>query len=296
MKIVQSYWSKPSQKKKELNQFDRNSGGWLDVKYYYYSWVLSCLQFNKYYDKVELVTDKQGYDLLINKLNLPYTNVTVALDAINDYHPDLWALGKIYAYGIQNEPFLHVDGDIYIWDKFDERIERGSLVCQNIEQIIEYNKYFNQLCSKFNFIPLELHKSRNHNTVIKVANAGILGGTDIAFLKEYVNKAFQFVDKNRDKLNKLDDLGYFNMIFEQFLFFALSEEKKKEVTCLLPKETGTFDGLADFFGVPTRTKYIHTLGFYKRREMVCDLLELKLQEDYPDYYYLIKKLIYTYEI
>ena len=296
MKIIHSYWSKPSLKKKKLNQFDRNSGGWLDVKYYYYSWVLSCLQFSKFYDKVELVTDQQGYDLLINKLNLPYARVDVVLDDINDYHLDLWALGKIYAYGIQEEPFIHVDGDIFIWDRFEDRIENGSLVCQNIEQIIEYNKYFNHLSSKFNFIPLELHKSRIQNKVIKVVNAGILGGTNINFFKNYVNKAFEFVDKNIDKLHKLDDLGYFNMMFEQFLFYALSEEKKSDITCLLPQENGTFDGLADFSGVPIRTKYIHALGFYKRKQNVCDLLELKLQEDYPEYYFLIKKLLLTHEL
>lgn len=38
------------------------------------SWALSCLQLKQSYDKVELVTDSEGAELLINKLHLPYTS------------------------------------------------------------------------------------------------------------------------------------------------------------------------------------------------------------------------------
>ncbi len=106
MKIIQSFWSKPSYKKKNVKLHDRNNGGWTDKKYNYFSWALSCLQFRKYYDDVELITDEIGYNILIEKLKLPYTKVDVCLDKINHYHEDLWALGKIYAYSIQNTPFI----------------------------------------------------------------------------------------------------------------------------------------------------------------------------------------------
>jgi hypothetical protein len=68
MKIVHSFWSKPGQSKIKT-EFGRSDGGWLDRKYYYMSWALSCLLFRKLYDKVELVTDKAGEDLLVQKLD-----------------------------------------------------------------------------------------------------------------------------------------------------------------------------------------------------------------------------------
>ena len=43
------------------------------------SWVLSCLSLRNYYDDVELYTDKLGYELLIEKLRLPYTYVHVGM-------------------------------------------------------------------------------------------------------------------------------------------------------------------------------------------------------------------------
>jgi len=75
-------------------------GGWSDKKYNYMSWAFSCLQFKKYYSEVELITDKLGKELLIDKLELPYTSVKVELDQLNSYHSDLWALGKIVKYNL----------------------------------------------------------------------------------------------------------------------------------------------------------------------------------------------------
>ena len=52
---------------------------------------ISCNQLRRYYDDVTLVTDSQGYDVLINKLHLPYTDVIVSLDCLNHYNPNLFA-------------------------------------------------------------------------------------------------------------------------------------------------------------------------------------------------------------
>ncbi len=296
MKIVQSYWSKPSLKKEGLNASDRNKGGWSDKKYNYMSWTLSCLQFKKYYPDIELVTDSLGYDLLINKLELPYTNVEVCLDNLNKYHPDLWALGKIYAYSIQKEPFIHADGDIFIYDKFGQAMEESELVAQNAEKGFGYyNDVFNQIKESFNYVPNILEESNNRNKQINAINAGILGGVDIDFFSSYTKEAFKFVDDNLTYLDKID-IGMFNTIFEQFLFNALAEKDKKEINYYLMDVNHAFDGLADFTGLPNKTKYIHTVGIYKSIKYIGDLLEYRLLTDYPDYYYKILNLIRTNQI
>lgn len=98
------------------------------------SWALSCLQLKQFYDEIELITDSEGADLLINKLHLPYTSYLTTLDKLNDENPAIWTLGKIAAYEMQQEPFIHVDGDIYIWKPFPKRIENAGIVAQNIEK------------------------------------------------------------------------------------------------------------------------------------------------------------------
>jgi hypothetical protein len=296
MKIVQSLWVKPSLKKENINLSDRNKGGWLDKKYNYMSWALSCLQFKKFYDKVELVTDSLGYDLLINKLELPYTNVDVSLDHLNDYNPDLWALGKIYAYSIQKEPFIHADGDIFVYKKFDDSFENSALICQNIEKGFDfYNGVFKSIEENFDYIPDYLIESKIKNNQIIAVNAGLLGGSHLDFFKEYTDESFRFVDRNIANLDKID-VGMFNVIFEQFLFRAIAEKKKVDINCYLENVNHAFDGLADFTSLPDKGKYIHTVGHYKGIQYIGDLLEHRLLTDHPDYYYRIMNLIRTNQI
>jgi len=79
MRIIQSYWSKPFNMCK-TNENAR--GGWCNPTFFYMSWALSCITLRRFYRNVELYTDQVGADLLINKLELPYTKVHVVLDKI----------------------------------------------------------------------------------------------------------------------------------------------------------------------------------------------------------------------
>ena len=263
MKIVQRYWSKPALKKTNLNNTDRSAGGWLNRKTNYMSWALSCLQFRKFYDEVELVTDQLGYDLLISKLGLPYTSVRVILDDLNHYHPDLWALGKIYTYSVQDKPFIHADGDVYIWGKLFSEMDNAPLYAQNVERFEEFYKpVFTSIVSNFMYVPPVLldFERRNGSAAI---NAGVIGGYDISFFKEYAKGAFEFVDRNLDNLNKIN-IGKFNPIFEQSYFYALAEQKSNPVECLFKdQKNNSFDGMADFTGVPGKVKFIHAMAGYK---------------------------------
>ena len=119
-RIVQSYWSKAYQ--------NTPNSGWAFRESHYMSWALSCLQLKQFYDEIELVTDSEGADLLINKLHLPYTSCLTILDKLKNENPAIWALGKIAAYEVQQEPFIHVDGDIYIWKPFPKRIEEAGIL------------------------------------------------------------------------------------------------------------------------------------------------------------------------
>lgn len=296
MKIVQSFWTKPGLKKDNFNSSDRNNGGWVDKKYNYMSWALSCLQFTKYYKDVELVTDKDGYELLINRLGLPYSKVSVVLDDLNEYHPDLWALGKVYAYGLQDSPFIHADGDIFIYEKFGDHFESSPLLAQNIEEGFNfYNEVFKHIQGNFSYMPAVLFDSIQRNNYIISVNAGIIGGTDVEFFKDFTKSAFEFVDRNVEHIAKVNT-GMFNTIFEQFLFHALAEAKQKEVNYFVTSINHAFDGLAEFTGTPGRIKYVHTVGVYKKIKHVADLLACRLLNDYPDFYYRIINLIRTNQI
>lgn len=296
MKIVQSLWSKPSLKKTHLNSSDRSIGGWSDRKYYYMSWALSCLQFKEFYEEVELVTDRYGYDLLVNKLELPFTNVQVVLDDLDHYHADLWVLGKIFTYGIQQKPFIHADGDVFIWERFDERFENAHLLCQNIEQGFDfYSKCFAEIKNHFHFIPSTLTNSIKKNNQIIAINAGIIGGRDLDLFHEFSKKGFDLVDTNIDKIQNIN-IGDFNAIVEQFLFYSMAKEQNKKIEYLLSSVNQSYDGLADLAGAPRRIKYVHPVGNYKRVKQIGELVRFHLQTRHPYHYYKIISLLHTYQI
>ena len=285
MKIVHSYWSKP------YFNVESDKGGWYHNMFHYMSCALSCLTFSKYYD-VELVTDKAGKELFVDKMNLPYSSVRVVLDDLDNYPPYLWAIGKLYTYSIQTEPFIHVDNDIYVWDKFDEDFVESSIVAHNLEMAYPMNKeFFFDIMQKFSYIPQQLIETFNEfNDVVEI-NAGVFGGSDLKFFNEYSTEAFKFVDANINQIINLKRPGMFNIIYEQFLFYALATRANKEIKYLIDRQIDeNFLGVTDFWETPKKTKYIHAVGMYKSWYIIGEQMAQRLWFEYPKYYELIVDL------
>lgn len=73
MRIIQTFWSGG----RDPLQYGY---GWRHAEHNLMSWALSCCSLREHYDQVELYTDQRGYDVLIEKLHLPYTAVHVVYD------------------------------------------------------------------------------------------------------------------------------------------------------------------------------------------------------------------------
>jgi len=288
MRIVQTFWS--GKKQDPLKSYY----GWAAPKYHWLGWILSSNQLIKYYDEVELYTDKQGYDILINKLRLPYTKVHVGLDELNTYDSDLWALPKIYTYSLQDEPFLHVDGDVFVWERFSDDLLTSPLIAQNLERETKhYQRMLEGLNKHILFYPPEIQEEFDKGETVKMFNMGITGGNNIAFFKEYVKKAFDFVDQNAAVLDKICRFN-FNIFFEQLLFYCLAQKENQEVGCLIKKvleDRGYgYKDLGAFEEVPLRRKYLHLLGNFKRDKSICRNMETYILHEYPEYLERLWKL------
>ena len=289
MKIVQSFWSKPS----ESNIADRNKGGWRHQKYFYMSWALSCLTLKRIYDKIELVTDKKGYELLIEKLKLPYTTVKVELDDLNHYPENLWAISKIYSYSIQEEPFIHVDGDVYLWSPFGEEIEKANLIAQHLDvDTGHYSEALQEIKSNNFFLPDVITNNLGKQLKIESINAGIIGGRDIEFVKLYCEAAFNMINKNMIKQNSHFTASLYALFYEQYLFSCLAKAQKKEITYYLNlNDFSESFILQDFQNKYHDTfKYVHMINFNKLKLEFCHELEAQLYMEFPGFYEIIHEL------
>ncbi|MFV8369602.1 DUF6734 family protein [Flavobacterium sp. LB2R40] len=284
MKIIQSFWSG--------NQTDfTNNYGWYSYKYNWLSWILSCHQLVKYHKEVQLYIDSFGYEILITKLHLPYTKVHVLLDDLNNYHKDLWAISKIKTFQMQDEPFLHVDGDVFVWESLTDRFKNYDLVTQNLEITTEYyGKMWDDIFPNLKFIPTEM-KNYINKTSNLACNMGIIGGNDLNFFKEYTKTSIDFVDKNIGSWSCINSFN-FNIFFKQVLFYEFAKIKKKKVDFLFEEisNDNAYQGFGDFHKVPNKS-YLHLLGIFKKNASVCKAMEIYVMKYYSESYSKITKLI-----
>lgn len=295
MKIIQSFWTKPFAQSYTGDRDNRPDGGWLNQSYYFMSWVFSFWQLSKKYPVIELVTDRKGKELLVDLLELPYSKVHVKLDDLNEYPAELWALGKMYSYALQEEPFLHVDSDFFIWDRFPESAEQSPLVAQHKEFGYQfYQELFTNVKNNFEYIPSSITRYASFYKIVNAYNLGVTGGTDVSFFKEFSKQAFYFIDINIDKLHKIQ-AGLFNTFYEQVLFCSVAHEKNINVFTLLNSEDECItvweaQGLDRFVRAPRKAYFIHLYGYCKRDQRYCYVLENKVKKEYPRQHARIKKI------
>lgn len=290
MRAVQTLWTKNE-------DLLKNGFGWMHPQYNLMSWALSCLTLKDHYEDVVLYTDSNGYAILHDYLKLPYTDIIIQYDDLN-CHKDLWAYTKLFTYSIQEKPFIHVDGDIYLPNGLPKKIESGALIAQNFEIGTAYYKnmvehIMNQPIS----IPDLLLKEMKKDSVSSY-NAGVLGGNDLKFIKEYCQTAFDFIENNhlREVEDWVANVNY-NILFEQILFHCLIEEKNKKVSTIIDHSINdngySYNEFCDFYSFDTN-KLMHIIGGHKRNERICELLSRTLLNKYPEYYYRIIELFPEY--
>jgi len=281
LNVVQSFYLFPSE-----SEPIRQSLGFLSPEFHWMSWCLSCLQIVKLYHSVTLYTNELGKEVLIDQLKLPYSNVVITE---NIYPAKLWAMNKIHTYSLQQEPFLHVDGDVFLWKELGQQIQSAELIAQNVEV---NDGFYRSILKEFQnheiVLPEPIAEISNTNKVIRSCNAGFFGGSDLVFFKDYTKLATSFVELYQEKLNNVIHKDV-NMVFEQLFFYYMAEERNKHIEYVLEDEISdmTYPGIVNFLDVPHKTKFIHMLGSYKKSEEACKMLAKRLRTDYPDYYYNI---------
>jgi hypothetical protein len=290
MKVIQSFWSKPflADTKEETDRF---KGGWLSSKFNFYSWALSCLKFKEFYGKVELYTDRFGKELLIDRLNLPYDKVHIVLNDLDNYPSQLWALGKVYTYSLQDEPFLHADSDVFIWERLPEDFTNAQVFSQNEEvNFPRYQEVLEVVKKKFINVPSELTHIYDKTNNILAFNAGIIGGRDVEFFKRYTRKAISFINDNIQNLYLVEG-GIFNMLFEQQLGYNVALKDKIPVRFLRHDVNASFTQVMNFHLVPKYESYVHVVGYAKKTIHGCEQVESRLRFEFPEFYQKLNQAI-----
>lgn len=258
------------------------AGGWPDTKNHIASWALSMLLAKKHYGNVHLVTNQLGHEILIDALRLPYDSVKlVNVEKFKNFPKSLWSHYKVYSYSLQEQPFFHIDGDVFLFKNLGSKFARSPLVAQNIE--VNFNFYLKSLFEideHFNYVPDYFADYIDSKNAVVTSSAGIIGGTSIDFFSSYYQECRNLILKNIDKLNNIN-LSYFNYVIEQFLFSALSWKSGYEISYVLP----SFDYFAEpDFKKGVKEGFMHINGSKRQSIKTCETILELLHVYFPQYY------------
>jgi hypothetical protein len=186
MKIYHSFWEK-SWGKLNANLYNMHK--------------LSVLTALKNYGNITLITTEEGKKFLGD---LPYTNIEIFEDEIPIKYKDVWSISKLFAYKQickKNEPFLHIDYDVFLFKKLPNWYLNSAVVFQSIEKENQIDQFYN-LDAFFRFCKNKYLGGKN---TIYACNMALFGGHDINSIKFYLDEAFKLLFDEENKSYWLDN-------------------------------------------------------------------------------------------
>ena len=244
--------------------------------------MYSCLSIQKYYPNLHLVTDDYGITIFKEALELPYVSFSNALNALNDYPEGAWALGKLYTYQIQTEPFCHIDGDVFLFGPALDSILGAGVFCQsfdhNMQQYSEIHPYVHK---HFRKVPDEFKLEASAQ--LKLINAGVIGGNNLDLFQLYTTRAFELVDNNHDKIVDING-GIFNLYYEQFLLSNIISQNNLEVATLYEAADDKNIDFAAFHTLGHSNQYVHLISHLKMATTYMEQVVVRLQLEFPNYF------------
>lgn len=287
MKAIWSFWSKP--------YLDARKKIWYSEKQHYLSWILSFQQARKFFSKTLLVTDDFGVKLLLDGLHLEFDEVSTSLNGLRDRDSKWWALGKIYTYACQKEPFIHIDHDVFLWKPLPVNSDTV-LFAQNPEYFEIGASFYmpEQVESLMNiyggWLPEEWAWYRSSGLPQRAESCGVFGGYETEFINYYANLAIEMINHpaNKTVWEVLEDKVERNILVEQYLLSACIEyyKNQQDERYLSIDINYLFNSMDDAFHPVEAAEagYTHLIADSKKNKALANDLERRVKHDYPEVY------------
>lgn len=291
MRAVWSFWSKPSQMRK--------NSGWYSDLHHLLAWGLSLQTAGRHYPDTVLVTDRPGKRLLVDQLGLPFVHVSTELERLATIDPGWWTLGKLIAYSLQDRPFVHIDSDVFLWKPLPHRVAESPVFAQCVGYLpSDWNAGPCEIARAFDDVQIELPvewqwaRSRNESR-FGLHNAGILGGTRQDFLRHYSQTAVDLVMRPGhapawERSVSSISPGWAAVIVEEFTLYVCLEYHRWNPTSayrgvriehLFPSWDAAYDARQS-----ARVGYTHLMGNAKSHPTIARRLEERVRREDPAYF------------
>lgn len=283
MKIIQSFYQMGSNISNYRNS--KNDNYLLN----YYSLLLSYITLKKLYGKVTIYCNNLAYDLMLKYI--PYDKIiSNEINFINNKnYNDEWGLLKFYVFEQQKEPFIHIDGDVFIFNDLLTKYSNDNkydAIAQSVDFNLKtriYDKFYLKNKDKLyshGLIDKNLSEnSFNINNASLGYNNGVVGFKNMEFLKQYISNAHKM--NNLMRKGELNENRYQTIMFEQFNFFHLALMKNYNVYTILPQDEYLRLGPNE---IGNKYGYTHLLAGNKYVGNFIMFIRDKIIRDYPEYF------------
>jgi hypothetical protein len=286
MRAVWSFWTLPYRL--------RTGWQWQSNRHHLFSWILSVETARLHFPETALFTDDEGAALLVDGLGLRFTEVSTALNCLEQQDPDWWMLGKLHTYTRQGEPFVHLDSDVYLWKSLPERLLTAPVLAQNAEDGRDLPWYDADFCESTirfggdGWIPVEWCWYRARSALQEAACCGIIGGNDLEFFGRYAATVIRLLESPRNRLAfaRSADKKAYNPFFEQYLLCACAAFHGVRIQYLFPPSS-----MAALAASAAEAGYTHLIAGAKSNPAIADRLEQRIARDFPEHYQRAQSLI-----
>jgi hypothetical protein len=280
-------WSAPA----TSNNFDNR----YDVKYLdknFYSYLLSTILIKKLGYKIELFCDKKTSELYSM---IPYDKINIVDFSSDGISSKFWIWGKIKTHSLMNEPYVHIDGDVFLFrDIIKDNIINGkySVVVQSLENKKIIGEGFNSAyLTSINPFKKNAYGINWDKYGFEAYNCGVIGFSDLKIRDIYYNKVkeilFDLSNNEEFNANRKKYSGMF-LISEQSLLLYLLKENNIKPFEILPydeiiKRNYNWHSIANDIG------YSHMWAYSKYRPDVIEKIKFKIYKYFPEYIKIIEK-------
>lgn len=289
MRAVWSFWSKPFQ--------GYMGNTWYEPLHHCLAWGLSLRLARRHHRETMLVTDHAGAALLIDQLGLSFTHVSTELESLRKVDPGWWTMGKLFAYSLQDRPFVHLDTDVFLWKPLPRRLIDAPVFAQCPEEHHPVDEWCgvrdieNAFARQNLALPIEWRWIRACNSNdARQENCGILGGTHTDFIRHYANSVMSLLTSPATARvwASIPEKAGFNPVIEQFTLSAFVRYHRVHpaspyaginIGYLFPSFMDAYNA-----SITARLGFTHLLGPAKKDPRIAGRLAERMQREDPKYY------------
>lgn len=169
-----------------------------------------------------LYTDEKGKEDL---KNIQFSEVRLFPEKINQLPKKVWSLGKLVAMSDMNEPFFHIDQDIFMYKNVLKDLMEKDFVCLHDEPTAEIYLNLFPIHNHFQDIQPNLLKEKYE---MESKNFGIVGGKAFKELKQVTSEIVDICIENKNTFesfnHKPNDGHILSVFIEQIWIPAMMKK------------------------------------------------------------------------